>query len=81
MEILFRALIHDFFNTIKKILFVLFIYFWLCWVFVALRGLCLVAVSWGYALLRCVGFSLWWLLLLWSTGSRRAGSVVVACGL
>ena len=28
--------------------------------------------------LRCVGFSLWWLLLLWSTGSRRAVSVVVA---
>ena len=26
----------------------------------------------------CVGFSLPWLLLLWSTGSRHAGSVVVA---
>ena len=40
--------------------------------------LSLVAASGGYTSLRCVGFSLWWLLLLWSTGSRRAGSVVVA---
>ena len=35
----------------------------------------------GYSLLQCVDFSLRWLLLLWSTGSRRTGSVVVACGL
>ena len=27
----------------------------------------------GYSSLWCVGFSLWWLLLLWSTGSRHAG--------
>ena len=27
----------------------LFIYFWLCWVFVAARGLSLVAASGGYA--------------------------------
>ena len=31
--------------------------------------------------MRCAGFSLRWLLLLWSTGSRRTGSVVVARGL
>ena len=49
-----------------------FIYFWLCWVFVAVRGLFLVAVSGGYSSLQCVGFSLQWLLLLRSTGSRRA---------
>ena len=30
--------------------------------------------------LWCAGFSLQWLLLLWSTGSRCAGSVVVAHG-
>ena len=29
--------------------------------------------SGGYSLLQCVGFSLWWLLLLRSAGSRRAG--------
>ena len=62
-------------------LFILFIYFWLPWVFLAARGLSPVVVSGGYSLLRCVGFSLWWLLLLQSTGSRHAGSVVVARGL
>ena len=50
-----------------------FIYFWLCWVFVAARGLSLVATSGGYSSLRCAGFSSPWLLLLWSTGSRLAG--------
>ena len=54
-------------------LFILFIYFWLRWVFVAARGLSLVVASGGYSSLRCVGFSLWWLLLLWSMGSRRVG--------
>ena len=53
--------------------FLNFIYFWLRWVFVAARGLSLVAASGGYSLLRCVGFSLRWLLLLRSTGSRRMG--------
>ena len=71
-------------------------YFWLCWVFVAARRLSPVSVSGGYSLLRCVGFSLQWPLLLWSMGSRHAaqqlwlvGSVVVvnrpscseACGI
>ena len=52
-----------------------FIYysFWLCWVFVAARGLSLVVASRGYSSLRCAGFSLWWLLLLRSTGSRCTG--------
>ena len=51
----------------------LFVYFWLRWVFVAARRLSLVAASGGYSLLWCVGFSLWWLLLLRSTGSRSTG--------
>ena len=50
-----------------------FIYFWLLWVFVAVRGLSLVAVSGGYSSLWCTGFLLWWLLLLRSNGSRHAG--------
>ena len=53
--------------------FTLFIYFWLHWVFVAVRGLSLVAVSRGHSSLQCVAFSLRWLLLWWSTGSRCAG--------
>ena len=36
-------------------------------------GFSLVAASWGYSSLRCSGFSLQWLLLLQSMGSRRAG--------
>ena len=56
----------------------LFIYFWLCWVFVSVRGLSLVAASGGYSSLRCAGLSLSRPLLLRSTGSRRAGSVIVA---
>ena len=50
-----------------------FLNFWLCWVFVAVRRLYLVAVSRGCSSLWCVGFSLQWLLLLQSMGSRRAG--------
>ena len=54
--------------------------FWLCWVFVSVRGLSLVAASGGHSSSRCAGLSLSWPLLLRSTGSRRAGSVVVAHG-
>ena len=56
-------------------------YSWLPWVFVAARGLSPVAASRGHSSLWCAGLSLQWLLLLRSTGSRRAGSrVVVAHG-
>ena len=48
----------------------LFIYLWFRWVLVAVWGLSLVAASGGYSWLRCAGFSLWWLPLLQSTGSR-----------
>ena len=57
-----------------------FFFFWVCWVFVSVRGLSLVAVSGGHSSLRCGGLSLSRPLLLRSTGSRRAGSVVVAHG-
>ena len=58
----------------------LFIYFWLCWVFVSVRGLSLVAASGGHSSLRCAGLSPSRPLLLRSTGSRCAGSVAVARG-
>ena len=51
----------------------LFIYFWLRWVFLAACGLSLVAASGGYSSLWCAGFSLLWLLLLRSTGSKCTG--------
>ena len=59
-------------------LFYLF-YFWLRWVFIAARGLSLVAASGRYSSLQCAGFSLWWLLLLQSIGSRCTG--FSSCGL
>ena len=62
----------DSFSLFLKKLINLFI-FRLCWVFVAARGLSLVAVSGGYSSLRCTGFSLRWLLSLRSTGSRCTG--------
>ena len=60
--------------------FYLFIYLWLCWVFFSVRGLSPVAASGGHSSLRCTGLSLSRPLLLRSTGSRRAGSVIVAHG-
>ena len=60
----FLLLLFSFFN---------FIYFWLRWVFVTVHGLSLVVASGGYSPLQFKGFSLRWLLLLWSTGFRRAG--------
>ena len=59
---------------------ILFIYFWLCWVFVSVRGLSLLAASRGRSSSRCAGLSLLRPLLLRSTGPRRAGSVIVAHG-
>ena len=58
--------------------FFVFIYFWLSWVFIAAHGLSLVEASGGYSSLRCTGFSLRWLLLLQSTGSRHVG--FISCG-
>ena len=62
------------------LLFLKFIYFWLCWVFVSVQRLSLVAASGGHPSSRCAGLSLSQPLPLRSTGSRRAGSVIVAHG-
>ena len=53
-------------------------FFWLHWVFAAAHELSLVVVSRGCSSLWCAGFSLWWLLLLWSLVCRHAGPVDVA---
>ena len=37
------------------------------------QGFSLVTAREDYSLLQCKGFSLLWLLLLWSTGSRALG--------
>ena len=75
-----------FFYSYFFYLFILF--FWLCWVFVSVRGLSLVAASGGHSSSRCgdrsssrcAGLSLSRPLPLRGTGSRCAGSVVVAHG-
>ena len=64
------------------------IYFWLCWVFIAVLGLSRV-VSWATLESWCMSFSLRCLLLLQTTGSRacrlhylhHGGLAVVAPGL
>ena len=63
------------YNFFKK-----FIYFWLSWVFVSVRWLSLVEASRSHSSSQCAGLSLSRPLLLRSTGSRHAGSVVVAHG-
>ena len=63
------------------LLLLFFFHLWLHWVFVAARGLSLVAVRGGYSSLRCTGFTWRWLLSLQSTDSRARASVVVAHGL
>ena len=64
-----NVLMNSFFLKVWNVLFRT-IYFWLCWVFVAAHGLSLLVGSGSYFLLRCTSFSLQWLLLLPSTGSR-----------
>ena len=66
------GLLSFFFFLIFKILFYLFI-FGCVGVFVAAHGLSLVAWSGSCSSLWCTGLSLWWLLLLWRTGSRHVG--------
>ena len=75
-------ILHFFFNRGYHGQLILFFFFflWLCWVFVSVRGLSLVAASGGYSSSRCAGLSLSRPLSLRSTGSRRAGSVIVAHG-
>ena len=66
----------------RWLFFINFIYlFMLCWVFISVRGLSLVVASGGHSSSRCAGLSLSRPLLLRSTGSRCADSVVVAHGL
>ena len=59
----------------------LFIYLWLCWVFISVQGLSLVAASGDHSSSRCAGLSLSRPFLLRSTGSRCEGSALWLTGL
>ena len=75
-----KITVHFFFLKEFLYFYYLFIYLWLCWILVSVRGLSLVAASGDHSSSRCAGLSPPRPLLLRSTGSRRAGSVVVAHG-
>ena len=51
----------------------LFLFFWLHWLLIPAHRLSQVTMNRICSLLRWAGFSLWWLLLLPSTGSRHTG--------
>ena len=52
-------LISEIMAYLQIFIFILFFYFWLCWVFVAVCRLSLVVASGGCSSCGCVGFSLW----------------------
>ena len=58
----------------------MFVYLWLCWVFISVRGPSPVVASGGHSSSRCAGLSPSRPLPLRSTGCRRAGSAIVAHG-
>ena len=53
--------------------FFFFFNLWLCWVFIAVRGLSLVAASGGLLFVAVHGLLIMVLFLFWSLGSRHAG--------
>ena len=69
----FRTSTFYFLNFLNKFIYFIYLFFWLHWGFVAAHGLSLVAASGGYSSLHCTCFSLWWLLLLQTMGSRHVG--------
>ena len=82
LSLLTFAFFFFFFKGIPFFLFFiyLFIYFWLRWVLASVRGPSPVAACGGHSSSRCAGLPLSRPLPPRSTGSRRAGSVVVAHG-
>ena len=65
-----RIFLKQFLSLLNFILYILFIYFWLCWVFVAAQGLCLVAASGGYSPVSVHGLLIEVASLLQGTGSK-----------
>ena len=72
--------ISSFFFFLNFFFFNFFLFLWLCWFLASVRGPSPAAASGGHSSSRCVGPSPLRSLLLRSTGSRRAGSAIVAHG-
>ena len=72
-QMTFLIFLLHFFSFFFFKLFTCYLFLAVLWVFIALFGLSLVGVRGGYSSLQCTGFSLWWLLLLQSTGSKACG--------
>ena len=71
-------------NLAWEFIIYFYLFIWLCWVFRVWHRLSLVVASGDCSSSRCGYSSLWWLLLLWNTGSvvathrlQNAGSVVM----
>ena len=75
-----RVFLENIYIYFFQIFIYLFIYLWLGWAFVSVWGLSPVAASGGHSSSRCAGLSPPRPLPLQSTGSRRAGSAIVAHG-
>ena len=81
LELVEKLVLPFFFFFLIYITLFIYFYFWPCWVFGAVLWLSLVPASGGYSLLRCVGFSLRWLLFCGAQALGARASVVVACRL
>ena len=57
-------------HLLKSYFFTYLLFLAVSWIFVAVRRLSLAVLSRVYSSLRCSGFSLQWLFLLWNAGSR-----------
>lgn len=71
------------FSSSFYLLFKLINYFWLCWVFIASRGLSLVAVLWLLIVVACCGAQALgtWALVVAGLGLSSCGSLDLEHGL
>ena len=74
------SLVIYFFSSFLQIYLFIYLFLWLCWVSASARGPPPVAASGGHSSSWCAGLSPSRPLPLWSTGSRRTGSAIVAHG-
>ena len=78
---LLEKVVFSIISSLNNFFIILFIYLWLCWVFVAAWAFLKLWMQRLATLqLQCRGFLLWWLLLSWSTGSVVVEHGLSGCG-